>query len=203
MNAEQINALIKFLPTIVVYVVPGYTFLWIKSFSLSQKIEADEHILIKSIVLSFVFISVTQIFYKDVLVSSYGVLALIGVATVMAFSLTKLLLNHRFKNLLRKAGISRSFFSDIWTELADFEKGTRLRLYFPDYNITCKGALRKFEEKEDSGDRLLVLSNYVVYDSTGQSFIDRANEEEWRIVFNTRDVGFIEILYDKNRKSHT
>ncbi len=199
MSADQISALINLLPTIVVYIVPGYIFLWITSFLLSQKIEEDAHILLKSLVISFIFINITQIFFKQVVTTSYGILALMSMAILTGFVLTKILLHKKFKKFLRRAGISRSFFVDIWTDLVDFERGTRLRLYLPSFEIICKGALRKFEEKGDGSSRLLILSNYVVYDYSGEPFLDRSNEKEWLIAFNTRDVGFIEILYDKNK----
>ncbi len=193
MNPTEVKAFIELLPLIVVYLVPGFVFLWVKSFLLSQRIEEDNHIAVKSIVLSFILINALSIFNAVNINSPGWVILIIFISAILAFVFTKLILWDKFHRILKKCGVNRSFFKSIWNDLADMNHGVWLRLYLPEDRVVYTGTLRKYEEEQEN--YYLTISNYSSY-SYDEKEIDNYYEDSTKwAALNTKDISRIEIFY--------
>jgi hypothetical protein len=64
MNLDNISGMVDAIPLIMIYIVPGYIILRISNFQLSKKADHDQYILLKSLVVSFVFVSLEETLWK-------------------------------------------------------------------------------------------------------------------------------------------
>lgn len=205
MNFEQINQLIEALPTLIMYLVPGYLILWINAFVLSIKLENDRYVLLKSVVLSYVILTLGNyiLSFKGLSIFGSNLLKIVtlGVAITVGYSLSKFILSECFCRILKFLGINKSFFGNFWNDIVDLENGLWVIAYIPTDQVIYKGQLRKFEEKNNSESSFLVLSNYTTLTYSSEVLADYQEQNEKRVIINTKDISRLELYYSpKSRK---
>ena len=133
MSIEEAKLLLEILPTLIIYLIPGYLIIWVISFMLSQKIDRDSNLFIKSIVLSFIFITVGNYILGfwglNILASNLLKVLIIFISLVLGFVISKLLISDCFKRILKKLGINKSVYTNFWNEIVDTEKGLLVMVY--------------------------------------------------------------------------
>ncbi len=195
MNAEQIQKLIELLPTLIMYFVPGYLILWINSFMLSQKLEKDKHLLLKSIVVSYIILTIENYFFGRVITIPTIIFALI-----FGLLLSRVILSKCFSKVLSWMGINKSFYSNFWNDVIDMENGLWVIVYLPNEQLIYKGQLRRFEEKDNTEHTFLILSNYTLLNYSGEEIISYAENKQYRVIINTKDISRIELFYHQDSK---
>lgn len=203
MNTD-LRIIIESLPTIILYVVPGYLFLWVYSFKLSQEIGKDRYLLLKSIVISYLIIipidtvgKVCHLISSD---SYSGKILVMVIAVVTGYLFSSFVASYSFTNLLKRIRIYRTIHSNIWNDVADDDHGVWIIAYMPEEKLIYKGAIIKYEEKTDTENIYLLLGNYTLLNYDGeviQSFEDRHNR---CVLINTRNVSRIELEYHPQSK---
>ncbi len=196
MNIGQIQAIINVLPGIVIYVVPGYIFLWVYTFTFSKDIENDKHAITKSVIISFFFITLFRAVGIDSFLSPMVICALIVIPAVSGYLFTRILTSKPVCYFIRLIGINKSFYSDIWNDIVDFKYGQWLRVYLPEERVVYLGRLKRYEETV-TDKTLIVLSNFASYDYKGEVMDDHKKSPEKIVIINTKDVSRIELYYDK------
>lgn len=199
MNIEQANAFIEAIPSIIIYVVPGYIFMWVYAFMFSQKIENDKHAIVKSIVLSFSFVVLFGLLGIEIVFSPYIIFALVAVSALCGLLFSKILASEKAYQLFKKANINKSFYNSIWNDIADFEHGVWIRAYLPNERLIYSGYLKRYEESETEK-TLFVLSKYTTYDYTGEVVDNFSGNPENMVALNTKDISRIELFYNPNSK---
>jgi len=196
MNIEQIQTIIDFLPSIVIYVVPGYIFLWVYTFTFSKDIENDKHAIAKSLILSFSLITLFRSLGIEISLSPLIIFVLLITSAISGFLFTKILTSKPVYLLIKKIGINKSFYRDIWNDIVDFRYGQWLRIYLPEERVIYLGKLKRYEETA-TDKTLIVLSNYASYDYDAEEIDNCIGSPEKIVIINTKDVSRIELYYDK------
>lgn len=195
MELKEIASIIKELPMLIMYVVPGYLFLWSMGLVLSRNIKKDNHLVFKSIAISYILIVVGNWVFENVL-ASWGTKTLMLVSSlILGWIMAKIILSQWFKKVLIFIGITQSVCDNFLTDIADFNLGLMAIAYLPNEKMIYKGEIRQFEEKESSESSFMVLSNYVQYNYEGIEKLNYEGEDNYRILLNTRDISRIELYY--------
>lgn len=199
MNIEQVKAIIEFLPHIVLYVVPGYIFLWVYAFMFSKNIEEDKHAIVKSIVLSFFIITLFRSMGFEVDFSPWIVLSLIVVAMLGGFLYCKVCSCNKIYRLFMRTGINKSLHGNMWNDLVDLEHGLWLRVYLSNEKVIYLGKLKRYEETT-TDKTLLILSSFITYKYNSDEMENYKDSPEKMVAINTKDISRIELFYDKKSK---
>jgi len=206
MSVEGIKVIIQELPTLIIYIVPGYLVIWTMNFMLSKIIINDDYIIIKSIALSYVIISlngfILNFFGLDIQSYKAQILIIIS-ALILGYIGAKLVLSNWFEKCLRKLGVSKSIHKNFLNDVVDLEKGLWVITYLCTEQLMYKGQIRKYEEKDNSENTYIVLSNYTLLDYGGEEIINYVNDNSKRVLLNTKDISRIELYYDLDSKKIT
>lgn len=197
MGPEEIRTIIKEIPTLIMYVVPGYLILWSMGLVLSRKMEKENHLLLKSIAISYVLIVIGNWALKGGVLKSWGTKSLlIIIALIIGYVLGRIMLNTWFRKLLRKIGITKTVHDNFLTDVIDFSYGLECMVFLPNERQIFKGEIRKFEEKENTENSFIVLAKYKQFNYDGDEILNYETSENYRLLLNTRDISRIELFYD-------
>lgn len=200
----NLKEIIEILPSIVLYVVPGYLFLWVYRFRLSLEIDKDEYLLLKSIVISYLIIfpidSIGELCNCISSNSNLGKIVIILIAIGAGYVFSCVVVSDLFKKLLKKLKIYRSVYSNIWNDVIDDVHGLWIKAYMPEEKLIYKGDIVRYEEKKDTENTYLVLSNYTLLNYDGKVIVSRENEDNSCVMINSRNVSRIELEYHPDSK---
>lgn len=212
MTPKEIEELIKILPDILIYVVPGAIFLYIHYFICSNEDskENEKHFIFKSIILSFIIVNFLKLLGKPTIsfieqitglqvnktIVSFKIALILIASIILSYLLSQLYLSAFFQKLLNFLGINKSIHSKWLNDIVDLELGTGLRVYLPSERIIYCGKLRKYEEKDEN--YMIFLSNFSshTYDSEEKADFTESNES-W-VALNTKDISRFELFYYPN-----
>lgn len=204
MSPEQIKNIIILLPDIFLYFVPGAIFLSLFYFICSKENnkETENYFVFKSIMISFIIISllkvvakIIRLFYKFQITSTEKMIIAIITSALLAYFVSRYYNSKHFKSAVKKIGINKSLYNNIWNDVVDFERGMWLRVYLPSEGVVYNGKLRKYEEKAEN--YFLFLSNYQSWNYGDYNYIeDNENDDAYWVALNTKDIGRIEILFE-------
>lgn len=204
---NNLKNIIELAPALIVYIAPGYIVLWVKSFILSENINNDKYVILKSIVLSYVIVNFekTIIFNNfdynnmDTLDSCFIVITVL-IAMLIGYLIPKIMLSNAFCNILKKIGINKSMQPNVWCDIADLEFGVWIRVYINSEKVIYDGKLRKFEEPDEDKDYYISLSNYSSYSYTGDDMENnRLDSDKW-VVINAKSINRFEVFYNEKSK---
>ncbi|MDD3297866.1 MAG: hypothetical protein WCS98_02080 [Bacillota bacterium] len=196
--------MINAIPHIMIYIVPGYIILKISHFQLSKKADHDQYILVKSLVVSFVFVSAGEALWGYLFP---GVQALCNMAfrntiivssAVAGFLWSKFLTSAFFERALYSLGIHKTLRSGIWGDVVDFEYGLWLMVYIPADRVVYAGKLRRYFETETIGNYVVFLSNYTLYDYNAEVLKDYVGDNDKWVTLHSKDIGRAELFYHEN-----
>ncbi|NLO25857.1 MAG: hypothetical protein GX114_06910, partial [Clostridiales bacterium] len=129
MNLDNISGMINAIPLILVYIVPGYIILKISHFQLSKKADKDQYILVKSLVISFVFVSAGEAMWGYLFPDAQAMCSIVFRNTMIISSAvvgllwSRFLTSTLFERILYSLGIHKTLRSGIWSDVVDFEYG--------------------------------------------------------------------------------
>lgn len=201
MNLDNLSGLIEAIPLVMIYVVPGYLLLRISNFQLAKKADQDQYILIKSLVVSFVFVSAGETLWGYLFPGSQPLQdiafrnTMIISAAVAGFLWSRFLISPTFERILYSLGIHKTLHGDMWGDIVDFEYGLWLMVYIPTDKVVYAGKLRKYKEAEGHGNYTVFLSNYTLYDYRANILKDYVKDNDKWVSLNSKDIGRIELFY--------
>jgi hypothetical protein len=206
MNIENLRAIIELVPLLMVYVVPGYIIIRINSFQLSRDTAGDYYIILKSVVISFIIVTALEWIWQTVnpdaqpiyLVSFKVVLLLSAVAIGIFWS--RFIVSDFCAKLLSGLGINRALSPGIWQSVVDYEFGLWVMVYISGDSVVYMGKMRRFVENDRSQSYFLLLSNYALYDYSGQLLQDYRQEVDKWVVLHSKDIKRVEIYYHPRSK---
>lgn len=207
MTVEQMKEVIEFLPALFINIVPGYLTLWVFSFFSSRDLNKDNHLVFKSLIISFLLNN-----FIDIIYASNGYIRDFIIPVILAI-LTGFILSIVSKSTLWNKILvkisNKTTHKNIWADNIDFKQGDWVRVYIPSGNIHYLGMLREYE-LTNKDNYFLALSNYTsVNTSTGKILEDYKESSCNMVVVNIKDINRIELVretkennskYEKNEE---
>lgn len=159
----SLEELIKNLPQIIIYFVPGYIFLCTFCFFTSKKIKEIENLFVRSVVISYIFVVVANLLCTLLKFNlKYGIYIALLLSVVASFISVRIYFSKTYKNFMSKFG-NISGHTSIWEDLFDRKKGAKIRGYVK-YKEQCaeiKGTV-KYYDISDDGNCNIALWNYTI-----------------------------------------
>ncbi|KEI87558.1 hypothetical protein FDB81_13485 [Clostridium sporogenes] len=192
----NLNELIKSIPLIIGFMVPGYIFLEIKNFYTKNKREKDDNIILKSLIISFVINSITNIFLSE---NNYffPIISII-LAIVVSILYVKFIYSSHMEKTTHKFKLYKTFRKDVFDDVVDLELGIWMYIYLNDENIIYSGKLIYYENITEDNHRYIQLSNYSCYSYDGEEICNYVDDNCRTVLLNIKDVKRMELVYDDN-----
>lgn len=187
---------IKVIPYIFPLFVPGFVF--IKTFCFFRKSKSNpfEGTAVASVAISYVLNLAVGLLAKVIKVPE-ATLEFISVflAFVTALVLVKFKTSGFLKGILKWIG-KVSDGEDIWEDIFDSNKGSRIRCYskFNNKDVMIRGDVKYFESCED-GECNIALINYVIKYHSGNVYKLGNRSDEPILYLNTRNIHGLEVTY--------
>jgi len=193
--------IIREIPALIQYVVPGFIFLRVLYF-LNAKKESDHSIslyIIKMVVVSYIIISIIRVVDAIVLPScNLWVWTEVIIASFIAIPLAYV--SYKFlnsKKLSSFLGIAtrKSANDNLWKDVIDYDKGTIFKMFMKNKTIVYIGKLATHEERGENS--WFLLTEYIcVYTDKDETFDSSELSKPSRVMIPLREVERVEILYD-------
>ncbi|MFW6030184.1 MAG: hypothetical protein ACOCRO_08020 [Halanaerobiales bacterium] len=196
MSIEQIKNIIELIPTILLYIAPGYITLWLLGLLYSRDLENDKNLILKSLILSYIYITIVRWLTVDPIVFFQGKVVVFIIAIITAY-ITYHLSNQNC--LMDVIGLKRTLHTDLFHDLVNINDGPWLIVYLNSDKIIYKGRLvyfRKIDEKEKQF--YVVLSNYTSMSYDGNVIDNYEDQEDSIVILNTKESNIIE-MFGKNK----
>lgn len=188
---EEFLLLLKNIPTILQYFLPGYWSIILFSFLNSKKTDR-KMILVLSCLLSYLSITLISLF-KQI----NNTLVLSGVSFIVLTALT-IVVSILYSTKWLKKVLVRIFHktphSDIWSDVLEFDKGSNLKIYFKENDIGIIGHHVVHEENGDNS--WFAISAPIKFNVETEEIIDDSNKDKEDVIvtFRLSDVEHIEIF---------
>lgn len=201
----KINDIIDIIPKLFLYFIPGYIALSIKKHFKSEKDCKDTHMIILSIVVSFIITSVTDIalFWISKLINKQLVISemnknlililislLIGCLWVLYYDSSL----EKYINKLLNCNMNSQ--SNVWNKAMKAPKGAWVRVYLYEHNILYEGKLENYTIDPEENNREILLTSYTSYTIDTKDIIEEYDDDRKMVLINCKDLVNIEILKD-------
>lgn len=204
-DLNNIKQFIELIPTLIVYIIPGYIVLWINCFIRSKKAEKDSHIILKSIVLSYIIISIEKYicYSNNATVDIYSpefITATIATSALLGYFITIITLKPWFSEVLISFGVSKTLHPNVWSRISDLKNGLWVRVYIPSDNVIYNGQLRNYDEPEENQEQFILLSNYYSVSYSENTDIENYQNDgsKW-VAIKIKDVTRVEVFFKTPR----
>lgn len=202
-TVKGVSSLLRVIKEYIVYVYPGFITLMIYRFIIAKKVEENEYTLIKSIIISYIYVTIleeiTKINFSQFIMFHH--IALLIVACIVPIIWNCIFKSSIFTKILRAIKIDTNVHENMLESLRAKEEGLWIRLYMDNYGIMYEGTLRS-HESDPNREQEIVLSGYRFYRIKGESkrkecLIDYANANEHWVKIKEKDITRMEIVYEK------
>ena len=194
----SLEELIKNLPQIIIYFVPGYIFLGIFCLFSSKKIEEVENLFVRSVVISYLFVVIANLTCTLIKLDlEYTVYIALLLSIITSFIGVRIYFSNFYKNFFSKIG-KISGHDKIWEDLFERNKGAKIRgcIKYRNQNVEIKGTI-KYYEVLDNGDCNIALWNYTI---DSPEFGILAKEDQTRLFYiKSCDIEGLEIFQGKDK----
>ena len=190
--------MIKSIPDILQYFIPGYVFIKTFCFFTSKK-QGDTFVLvISSIAVSAIIVALIQLCSFSI--NTWGFFSIyVLFAFLLAVGFAKLY-TIKAANFLTRLINYKSISADIWGNIVDNKLGNTLQVYLKNRDIVYVGELFAYEN--DERDPWIALSDYVCGTAESRELFYSAVKDTRKtvVVINLRDVDRIELFYKPGTK---
>lgn len=171
MDIEKISDFIKILPSIIMYIVPGYIYIQIYNYVFNLKVKEIKSYLYEYIIASFIINNISNIalgiinykFNKNYEISEANVQLTICCCTLFFGYLTARLLKCHFWNVIMGClDINRNNMPNIFADMIDYDGSTFVSAYLPSEKLRYDGYLLKFHYNGSYNESFITLCEYTV-----------------------------------------
>lgn len=167
MSADDVIKIIDAIPKYIEYVYPGYFTIYFFYFFKAKTIKDDKIIIIKSIMISYIYIFIVDSILNIIRVKAdipnlLNPIIVLVLAIICPYIWSVVEQMQTTQKILNKIGIHTTFYDNEIEVLSDFNKGAWLCIYLKDDNVVYEGALQK-NELEDGKRKYICLSGYYKY----------------------------------------
>lgn len=192
----NINNIINIIPTLLEYLVPGFIFLTIRNFSFSKDNSKDKYILIKAIIISYLFLEIINPILFPVINmlrvnSEIRPYLFIFLVTFVSILYVKLNIEDKLISLL---GSNKTSQEDCFEAIINSKSGAWIRAYLSEERIIYMGKLKYYDDKENKDNRKIVLTLFSSYSYDGDKL--ESNEDDYGslVLLSMKDIKRIEIF---------
>lgn len=197
--------IIKELPKLISYFVPGALFIVISQFICSKKNTTYEYFIFKSLIISYLMILISNGVFTVLNLESVEFLDAdiftkifpIIISIISSYLLSIFYMSLQYESFLKFLKINRTIHDSFWTDVLDCKHGTYITVYLKEEKLKITGIVKRHEEKEDNN--YLSLAKYEIYDCEGK-IIKECTTDDRRILVNTRDIFMCELIYNPESK---
>ena len=190
------DALIEYLPDIILYLAVGFAFLKTYHFvALRQNNNSPDHIIVGSLVSGFIYCSIMTLipfsisYYVDIILMIMG-------AVVVGYILGKIAVSPLTSKMLDILHICDTGNVYLWDDLMDQDWPMKVVVKYSDYSYI--GMLSNFESYSNSPH--ISIASYVMMDQYGKVMEDYTNDDGVVIVLPTENAISVKIEYaEKSR----
>lgn len=194
----NINEVIKIIPVLLEYLVPGYIFITIRNFSFSKDDSKDKHIVLKSVVLSFIFLrTIYPIiscilnyfnFPKELILFTFISSIIIISALYIRLDLEKYIVG-----VLGNGKTSKEECFDVILN-DNYSIGAIARVYLEAEELVYTGSLIYYDDKLSGDNKKIVLAGYSLDSFCGDEIYNYEGNEKNLVVLHMKDIKRIEIF---------
>lgn len=192
----NIKEIVNIIPTLIEYFVPGFIFLTIRSFSFSKDSNKDRYILMKAIIISYLFLEIINpiiIPVIDNLRFNREIQTYIFILVVIMISILYVKLDIEDK-LINMLGSTKTSQEDYFHSMIDSKDGAWIRVYLLEEKIIYSGKLKYYEGKEAGENRKIVLTSFSTYSYDGYELENNENDEDSLVLLSMKDIKRLEIF---------
>lgn len=194
----NINEVIKIIPVLLEYLVPGYIFMTIRNFSFSIDTSKDKHIILKSVVLSFIFLRVlypiinTVLAYfklpKEIILCTFIFSIIVISVLYIRFDLEKY-----FMSILGNGKTAKEECFDVILS-ENNSAGVITMAYLESEKLVYTGSLIYYDDKFSGDNRKIVLAGYTLHTFDGHEIYNYEGNKKNIVVLQMKDIKRIEIF---------
>ena len=158
-NMEQLIAVIDALPEYLKYVYPGYISIYLYMFFKAKTVSETKGILLKSVVISYLYVTaIDQLSIDSQLYENFWLILISVIFAYIAYLFTK---SDYTRVVLDAMNIQTAFYENEMDALLGDDSGAWLCVYIKDENLVYEGWLH-YDEMEASR-KYISLTNYRKY----------------------------------------
>lgn len=200
----DISKIIQEIPTLFIYFIPGYVSLYIKENYLHEKTKKDTHLILLSIILSFVIKSsidfilyIIEKFTKSYVYIDPDVKSFIYIVVAILVGIFMILykdskLENRINQKLKNNVISEP---TVWNHAMKCSNGGYARVYLHDEDLIYVGDLINYTLDPEESKREILLAAFTMYKLSNNELIeDNAGNENATVLIECKDMKNIEIF---------
>lgn len=201
----KINDIIEIIPKLFLYFIPGYIAISIKKNFKSEKDSKETHMIILSIVVSFIITSIVDItlfwinklLNKELVISEMNKNLILIFMSILIGCLWVLYYEsflEKFINKLLNCSINSQ--SNVWNKAMKAPKGAWARVYLYDQNLLYEGKLENYTIDPEECNREILLTSYTSYYIDTKEIIEEYDNDKKTVLINCKNIINIEILKD-------
>ena len=190
-HIEEFLLLLKNIPVVLQYFLPGYWGIILFAFFNSKKVD-NKTALILSCLLSYISLALISLVYQidnPLIQSGVSFIAI----TISAILISLLYSAKWFKTILVKH-FHKTPNNDIWRDILNLEDGSNLKVYFKDSDIGLVG--HHFVHEENGDNSWFAVSAPVKFNITTDEIIDATKQDDknFIVTFSLSDLEHIEFF---------
>lgn len=190
------EALIEYLPEIILYLAVGFAFLKTYHFvALRQNVNSPEHIVVGSLVVGFIYCNIAELIPFSI--SYYvDIIGLIATAVILGYLCGRFVVSVTGSKILDKIGICDTGNVYLWDDLMDKDWPMKVVIKFQDRSY--EGMLNNFESYSNAPH--MSIASYIIKDQSGNIIENHSNDQGAIIVLPTENAISVKVEYaEKSR----
>ncbi|NFG96842.1 hypothetical protein FDC49_10460 [Clostridium sporogenes] len=203
-NIDNIKKLIDYLPSLIIYIVPGYITICIISFIIQRKQSRDKVDFFNYIVCSYIIKGITEFVFKKWINETNSIFIIVIISIVSGIILGLFIKSDKFNKILKFLRINLTIHSNIFDDIDDKKYGEFMRVHLTD-EVIYEGRMRKYENANNFDDIHIMLSEYIKYknqcDDSIKVIDDLSSDNTAWVVLRAKDIKAIEVFYDERSEN--
>lgn len=201
----DIKDIIEIVPKLFLYFIPGYIAIHIKSYFKNEKSAKDTHVLIMSIVvtfiinilLNFIIYLINKITCKTIILNDNNKPLVLLIGSIIIGYLWVRFYDSKLEKWINKVMKSNTTSEpNVWNKAMKCENGAWVRVYLYDQNILYEGKLLNYTIDPEEERREILLGAFASYNINDKQEIESYNEDRKTVLINCNELTNIEILKD-------
>ncbi len=200
----EINSIFGDIPSLLLYFVPGYILLIVKSYLRSESKKDKTYTTIMSITISFVLKTILDSIIQFLnyimglsfeLSQAHESLILLLMSVVASAMWCILVKVEKCKEFINKfTDVNKEFYTNVWECALESPNGAWVNVYLEEEDLVYTGKLINYTIDTDDKNREVLLSCYRKCSIKDGKVIEEAKEEEYTVLIKCNEVKRIELF---------
>lgn len=201
----NIKDIIDIIPSLFLYFIPGYITIYIKQLYRHDKEQKESHVVIMSVVISFIiktisstfFSLINQIFNKNLAVNQDLEALILLVLSILTGYIWVKYNNSKIELKVNKLfNSSTKSEANVWNYAMRSQNGGWVRVYLHNENRIYIGKLINYTIDPNEKDKEILISSYSSYELDTEKELEDYDDDNKLVLIKCNDIRFIEILKD-------